>query len=159
MEPDYWRSCKNILQLFTNIRTVNGTWSQNNEERWSLSGPTSKNLEAKTKFHEVIENFCDKQIGIFLAQSISFTPMSLNFDDNAFGEFLQLGGFYKNGKIVKSIKMDDTLKINFLVSNYDITDILIEPWIAAIAQHGLIENGNVKVNDKCIKSNYKLKGV
>ncbi len=40
--------------------------------------------------------------------------------------------------MVKSRNDTDKLKINFLISNWDITEVLIDPWIAAIAQHGLI---------------------
>lgn len=80
---------------------------------------------------------------MFLAQRINFTPISLNIDSNPFGEIQQHGGFYKNAKVVKSRKDDDLLKINFLISNWDITEILIDPWIAAISQHGLIADDNV----------------
>lgn len=89
-----------------------------------------------------------------MAQNVNFTPFSLNVDGQPFGELQQHGGFFKNAKIVKSRKDDDTLKINFLVSNWDITDILIEPWIAALAQHGLIEYGPISLKAKIIITEY-----
>ena len=124
----------NLLQLYTNIKAVNKTWNDANRESWHVNVNRTK-----SENDDYIRQFCNTEMGVFLAQSVQFSPISLNFDDNVFGELQQLGGFYKNAKVVKSIKHDDNLKINFLVSNYDITDILIEPWIAAIAQRGLIE--------------------
>ena len=35
-----------------------------------------------------------------------------------------------------------SLKVSFLISNWDISDILFDPWISAVAQKGLIEDEN-----------------
>jgi hypothetical protein len=42
------------------------------------------------------------------------------------------------GYIAQNRQVNRSLKVNFLVSNWDIGDILFEPWIAAVAQRGLI---------------------
>ncbi len=49
-----------------------------------------------------------------------------------------MGGFLKFGKVVQSRTSTDELKVNFLVSNWDIGDILFDRWIAAVSQKGLI---------------------
>lgn len=49
------------------------------------------------------------------------------------------GGFLNMGRVFQSKAANNTCNISFLVSNWAITDILFEPWIAAIAQRGLTE--------------------
>lgn len=140
---------RNLLQLYKNIESVTNTWLKTKSDLWKVDLGN-----AKIKINDYISRFCNNEMGMFLANQVNFTPISLNVDDNPFGELQQTGSFYKNAKVVKSIKSDDNLKINFLVSNYDITDILIEPWIAAIAQHGLIETGNICLKAKIILREY-----
>lgn len=141
---------KNLLQLYYNILSVNNNWSNNNDERWKIDMTQVKNT-SMTNIDDYIRSFCSSGLGIFLAQQVQFTPFSINADAAPFGELQQHGSFFKNGKAVKSRKDDDNLKINFLVSNWDIGDILIEPWMAAIAQYGLIERGDI-----CIKAKIKI---
>ena len=131
----------NLLQLYKNILSVNEGWSNWHEEKWKMD---LKQIE--TSSQENVDNFirhlCSDEIGVFLAQQINFTPFSVQVDKNPFGELQQFGGFYKNGKIVKGRNDEDSIKINFIISNWDITDLLIEPWIAAIAQNGSIMASN-----------------
>ena len=132
-----------LTHIFRSAKYVNQIWEGNNAETWKID---TKSIENKTKnnnnTNNEVENFLnlsqDNTIGLFLAQRINFTPLSVNYDTNPFGEIQQHGGFYKNAKVIKSRKDDDTLKINFLVSNWDLGDILFDPWIAAISQYGLI---------------------
>lgn len=46
------------------------------------------------------------------------------------------------------------LNISFLISNWDIGDILFDPWIAAVAQKGLIEDGSSTIKAKITISEY-----
>jgi hypothetical protein len=41
-----------------------------------------------------------------------------------------------------------------LVSNWDIGDILFDPWIAAVAQKGLIEDDNSSIKGKIVIKEY-----
>lgn len=127
----------NLVQLYNNITEVNRKWSDTRAEGWGVSVKKALNTSKQTA-HDYLSHFTENELGVFLASKINFTPMSINYDGDCFSELQQFGGFYKNAKTVKSRKQDDTLRINFLISNWDISEILIDPWIAAIAQHGLI---------------------
>lgn len=141
---------KNLLQLYENITAVNTSWSnRTSNTTWEISVNEQSN-----KRRDYIKNLCESELQFFLAQSANFTPLSLNYDNQPFGEMQQHGSFYKNAKTVKSRKDDDSLKIGFLTSNWDIGDILIEPWMAAIAQYGLIERGNLCIKAKIIITEY-----
>lgn len=141
---------RSLSELYYNIKKVNETWNNNRAfTTWAINIP--ENLENAESY---ITSLSKEQLGIFLAQNVNFTPFSINYDGAAFGELQQHGSFYKNAKVVKSRKDDDTLKISFLVSNWDIGDILIEPWMAAIAQHGLIEHGDICIKAKIIITEY-----
>lgn len=140
MIGDIDTSNQNLFQLYKNITSVNQTWASNRAEGWQVSLNQAKNTSKQTA-ENFIKQFCDNELGVFLAQKVNFTPMSVNYDSDTFGIIQQQGGFFKNAKIVKSRKNDDNLKINFLISNWDLSEILIDPWIAAISQHGLIADG------------------
>ena len=127
----------NLVQLYNNITEVNRKWSDTRAEGWGVSVQKALNTSKQTA-HDYLSHFTENELGVFLASKINFTPMSINYDGDCFSELQQFGGFYKNAKTVKSRKQDDTLRINFLISNWDLSEILIDPWIAAIAQHGLI---------------------
>lgn len=133
-------SNQNLLQLYKNIIKVNETWDKSKAEEWQISIAQAQNKSKQTA-DIFIKHLCDDEMGVFLAQQINFNPISINHDNESFGLLQQQGGFFKNAKVVKSRKSDDTVRINFLISNWDISEILIDPWIAAIAQHGLIADG------------------
>ena len=129
---------RNMLQLYKNILAVNEGWKKWHGEPWHVT------LKSEDSVEDFIRHLSSDEIGLFLAQSIQFTPFSIQVDKNPFGELQQFGGFYKNGKISKGRNDEDTLKINLLVSNWDLSDILIEPWIAAVSQNGLIMSTNTE---------------
>lgn len=88
-----------------------------------------------------ISSFSEKA-GVFLAQDVQFNPLSINILDKPWGEgSSQHHGFLNFGNVSLGRQDSKSLKISFLVSNWDIGDILFEPWIAAVAQKGLIEDG------------------
>lgn len=140
---------KNLLQLYKNIITVNEKWDSLNGESWKIT-----HSELLTKTDDFIKALCESDLKFFLAQTANFTPLSINYDNQPFAELQQHGSFFKNGKTVKSRKDDDQLKIGFLSSNWDIGDILIEPWMAAIAQYGLIETNQICIKAKIIITEY-----
>ena len=88
-----------------------------------------------------ISGFSEKS-GVFLAQDVQFSPLSVNILDKPWGEgSSQHHGFLNFGNVSLGRQDSKSLKISFLISNWDIGDILFEPWIAAVAQKGLIEDG------------------
>lgn len=66
----------------------------------------------------------------------------------------QHGGFFNFGNIAQSRPNNRKLNINFLISNWDIGDILFDPWIAAVTQKGLIEDGNSSIKAKIVIREY-----
>ena len=99
---------------------------------------------------EFIKKFTE-QSGIFLAQDVQFTPLSVNVLDRPWTEgSSQHHGFLNFGNISLGRQDSKSLKISFLVSNWDIGDIIFEPWIAAVAQKGLIEDGGPQIKSKII---------
>lgn len=145
-------SNRNLKQMYVLIDTINKTWRSNKTENWKISLDGAKNTSGKTP-EEYLSHFCDSELGIFLAQKVQFTPISVNYDRDSFGELQQQGGFFKSSKVIKSRKDDDTLKINFLVSNWDISEVLFDPWIAAITQHGLLAD-EMPIKAKIIITEY-----
>lgn len=116
-------------------------------------GETKTNLGANvTAYSEGTNNFVgqlsDSQMGLFLAQNIDFTPFTVQSTNSWFTEAQQHSGFLNFGNIVNARNNSNSLKVAFLISNWDITDLIIEPWIAAIAQMGTVdsENATIKTN-------------
>jgi hypothetical protein len=143
----------NLLQLWENIKAVNKAWKDTHDEGWiiDMSGAATKSKKTPEDF---LQHLCNTQIGVFLAQRVNFSPIGINFDGNTFGEAAQLGGFFKNAKIVKGRNDSDKLNISFLVSNWDIGEILIDPWIAAIAQYGLFVDGKINLKARITVTEY-----
>lgn len=87
-----------------------------------------------------VEQLSDSQMGLFLAQNIDFTPFTLQTTNSWFTEAQQHSGFLNFGNIVNARNNSNSLKIAFLISNWDITDLIIEPWIAAVSQMGTVDS-------------------
>ena len=131
--------------MYKNIISTNTTWKNKISSKWKISMPSASTDET------ICQNYFDEFInnnGVFLAQNVSFTPLSIQSTNNFFSELQQHGSFFNVGNIINSRQTPSGLKISFLVSNWDIGDILFDPWMAAIAQKGLIEDGG-----PCIKAN------
>jgi hypothetical protein len=92
--------------------------------------------------------------GIFLAQDVNFPPLQTQINQNYFTGGQQHGSFYNFGNISMSRPNNRNLNISFLISNWDIGDILFDPWVAAVAQKGLIEDGNSTIKAKITVSEY-----
>lgn len=66
----------------------------------------------------------------------------------------QFGSFYNFGRVAMARPNNRNLNISFLISNWDIGDILFDPWIAAVAQKGLIEDGQSSIKANIIIKEY-----
>ena len=111
---------------------MNKAWTNKISSKWKINLPNNTSA-----LQSYLSDF-SQNAGLFLAQSISFTPLSITSSNNFFGELQNHGGFFNTGNIIQSRQPHSGLKISFLVSNWDVGDIIFEPWIAAIAQKGLI---------------------
>lgn len=137
----------NLLQLNENIQSVLDAWSKTNCEKWNIE---VKNKDDLSKYFNMVQ---EGELGIFMAQNINFTPHGIIATESIFPQFQQFGGLIKGTKVVQSIQATDKLSINFLVSNWDIGDLLFDRWIAAIAQNGLLIE--TATNDKNLSTNLK----
>jgi hypothetical protein len=130
-----------IGTLNNGIIAANKLWSQKTATRWAINvGKLSLNDKFFSNFADLPE--------IFLASDVSFTPIENQIESNIFTQANQYGSFYNFGHIGMSRPNNRNLNIRFLVSNWDIGDILFDPWIAAVAQKGLIEDfqSSIKAN-------------
>ena len=141
-----------IDTLYDNIISTNTNWSNIIGTRWKIdlsqSSRTSKNT-GKLYIQEFTGNN-----GVFLAQDIQFTPMSANIIDKPWGVASNNNSFLNFGNIATGRSESKSLKISFLVSNWDIGDILFDPWISAVAQKALIEDGTPTIKARIILSEY-----
>ena len=133
--------------LYSAIRQANNSWNKMVTTKWKVTLP--KGTTTKTINQQYIQQFADNS-GMFLAQNVNFTPHSLTINENPFSQGQQHSGFLNFGYIAQNRQINRSLKISFLVSNWDITDILIEPWIAACGQFGLTETSNTSLKAKII---------
>lgn len=134
-------STNNFGALFNNICQVNSKFDSMFSPKWKLT----VNGEENTYFGSLQ----DSKIGLFLATDISFNANSVNITDSQSGLNQQFTGFLSFGKTQTGRNHNHAIKIKFLKSNWDINDLFIDRWIAAIGQQGLIEDEslpNIKGN-------------
>ena len=139
MDNDTPKTSK-LPTLYRAIIEQNSSWKDKKvQTSWGVDMSTVQSRNEKI-VDEYIQQFCTNS-GIFLAQNVNFTPHSLTTTDSVFPQGMQHAGFLNFGYIAQNRQINRSLKISFLVSNWDIGDILFEPWIAAAAQRGLVEDG------------------
>ena len=81
--------------------------------------------------------------------------MSVNVVDKPWSTVSNNNMFLNFGNVSAGRSESKSLKISFLVSNWDIGDILFDPWISAVAQIGLIEDdSNNTIKAKIIVREY-----
>lgn len=128
-----------ISQLYQNIILANHVYdNQNVKSKWGI--------EYASKVVNNPNNYIADLAGnskIFLAQSVNFRPYGITINENVFSNGQAAGGFLTFGKVLQSKSGGNECNINFLVSNWDICDVLVDPWIAAIAKYGLIEDDSI----------------
>lgn len=141
-----------LTTLYRNIIATNQLWKKKVGTSWGINvkepSQTSKNTPEK-----FITEFIGAS-GVFLAQNVQFTPLSVNVVDKPWTQASNAGTFLNFGNVAQSRSDNKSLKISFLVSNWDIGDILFEPWIAAVAQKGLIEDENSTIKADIIISEF-----
>lgn len=128
-------SAPSFEQLYKNILSANKKYKQMfTNILWEVTPgkSTSKFITGLTT-----------NIKVFLANDISFATNSNAIVHTADANLQQFGGFLSQGKILQARSSSLEAKISFLSTNWDINEILIEPWIAAIAQQGLIESSDL----------------
>lgn len=128
-----------LSYLYKSITKTNERWSNIVTTNWKI------NTDDLTKNDKnAVNNYMNQFIsesGIFLAQNINFTPHGVAMSQSPFTQGQQHGSFFNFGFTTQNRSLSNSLKISFLVSNWDVGDLLFDPWIAAVAQRGLIEQG------------------
>ena len=138
--------------LYKRIIAANKMWNNQVNTKWKIDLSAAER-KSKNKASEYIKNFVG-QSGVFLAQDVNFATNQATVNSNIFSQSQQHGGFFNFGNIALSRPNNRKLNINFLVSNWDIGDILFDPWIAAVAQKGLIEDDNSSIKGKIVIKEY-----
>lgn len=138
--------------LYKRIISANKMWSTQVNTKWKIDLSAAER-KSKNKASEYIKQFVS-QSGIFLAQDVNFATNQVTVNSNIFSQSQQHGGFFNFGNIALSRPNNRKLNINFLVSNWDIGDILFDPWIAAVTQKGLIEDDNSSIKGKIVIKEY-----
>lgn len=127
--------------LYNNILKVNNQYNATFSPLWKISTPSDD--------INFVLGAQDTTIGMFLASEISFNGNSISITDTQSNNSLQYTGWLSYGKTVTGRSHNHAAKIRFFKSNWDITEIFIDRWIAAIGQQGLIEDSslsNIKAN-------------
>lgn len=122
--------------LYNNIVTVNNSHEAMYSPLWKIT--TSDDDKS------FIANSQDSTIGMFLASEVSFNANSVIIADTQSNNNLQYTGWLSYGKTMTGRNHNHAAKIRFFKSNWDITEIFIDRWIAAIGQQGLIEASELK---------------
>lgn len=125
-----------FAQLYNNILKVN--------EIYHTAYATSYKVGVKDDKYdrdlfEYIQTLQDNEIGMFLANEITFTPNSFNIQDNLSQINAPFSGWLSYGKIVSGRVHTHNGKISFYSTNWNINELLFDKWIAAIGEQGLIE--------------------
>ncbi|MBQ7820531.1 MAG: hypothetical protein IJ341_12655 [Bacteroidales bacterium] len=126
--------------LYNNILNVNNQYNASFSPLWKITTPGDSDF---------VINSQDSTIGMFLASEITFNGNSVIIADTQSNNATQYTGWLSYGKTLTGRNHNHAAKIIFFKSNWDITEIFIDRWIAAIGQQGLIEDSslyNIKAN-------------
>lgn len=127
--------------LYNNILKVNALYDATYSPLWKITTPNGAG--------DFVINSQDKNIGLFLANEVSFNANSINIVDTQSGAQQQYTGWFSYGKTQTGRNHNHAGKIRFAQTNWDFIEIFIDRWIAAIGQQGLIEDSslpNIKAN-------------
>lgn len=124
-----------FADLYSNIMSVNANYKSRFAN--SVWGVDLKGTES-----EFISGL-DKELKLFLASEVAYSTNQNTITGTANASLQQYGGFLSQGKVLMARASDLEAKVTFMSTNWDINEIFIDPWIAAIAQQGLIESSEL----------------
>ena len=141
---------KSLTSLYSNIISVNRTWNGSTfATQWKVDFPESMQKKIQTRFLNGLEG----ANGLFLASDITLHPFETTVNTSIAQEIRGQGGFLNMGNTLNQKVQGNGCNISFLVSNWQLGELLIEPWIAAILQRGLVESTNGPLDgNKSIKA-------
>lgn len=137
----------NLLTLYKNIDQANSRSKQVISSSWDV-----KNSSQSDYMNDFLNRLQGTKNAFFLAQGVSFDPQQATVE--------QLGsdmgdhkGFIRMGMIEKGIPSSFQVRMQFLETNWSLSDILFDKWIAAVTQQGLIEDSSLPSIKADIKIN------
>lgn len=121
----FQRLYKNIIDAnkdhFQTVRTIWGVSTTGTEDTSGLG------------MSEFMQGF--ETVGnLFMAQSVVINSAGVQDNSTIFSDLSQHGGFIAPGRVINARTYSSlSCSINFLESNWSIMDLIIDPWLAAIA--------------------------
>lgn len=106
----------------------------------NFSTKYSVNIFNNTELDHYLTNLQKSNTNIFLAQGVNINTNRTNVSESDAGYLQQHGGFITSGKTISSRNNMMSVNIQFLQSNYEISDIIFDQWISALACQGLIQD-------------------
>lgn len=139
--------------LYQAIVKVNQKWNEKVASKWEIKVDGAQTSSGSSIADAFLSKFAALP-EIFLAQDLNFSPIQVDMNHGIFPQGSQFGSFYNFGRVAMARPNNRNLNISFLVSNWDIGDILFDPWIAAVAQKGLIEDGQSSIKANIVIKEY-----
>lgn len=127
-----------LLELYKNIDKANRTYQASVGTAWKMAGPSNASFS-----NDFLNRLQSDQTEFFLAQGFSFDIRQVNINDNTSDFMAQESGFLKYGTVENGVSYNPTARFQFIQTNWSLSDILFDRWIAAVGQQGLIEDSSL----------------
>jgi hypothetical protein len=129
---DNQKEANTFANLYNNILKVNAAHDSVYSSLWKVDVPNG----AK----DFVINAQDNNVGLFLINQLNFDTNNVNIYD---GTSVSHSGWLSPGKTQAGRSITHKARMRFAATNWDINEIFIDKWIAAIGQQGLIEDSNL----------------
>lgn len=123
-------------KLFENILAVNSLYHSTFGSSYKVS---IKGDDENKLLFDYVNSLHDSEIGLFLANEITFNANDIKVQDVSSQQNQNFTGWLSYGKIATGRSHNHNGKISFYSTNWNISEIIMDKWIAAIGQQGLIE--------------------
>ena len=127
-----------LLELYKNIDKANRTYQSTVGTSWKITSPTNASFA-----NDFLNRLQSDKTAFFLAQGFNFDTRQVNISDNVADFMSQESGFLKYGTIENGAIYNPSARFQFLETNWSLSDIFFDRWIAAIGQQGLIEDSSL----------------
>lgn len=124
--------------LYANIDRVNRTFDAQIGTNWAIKSPDNQLF-----LDNYLSKVCIDKTGLFLAQAVTYDTHKVTIENTNASSLRPYSGFLEFGLISSSKQPATQCNIQFLVTNWNVGNILFDKWIAAISQQGLIEDSSL----------------
>lgn len=126
-------SVHSLSSLYNNIQKALERFKNTYATKFAVNVNQSKLAKYLTLLQQ-------EKLNIFLANMVTANTYSVSVEDSIAPGISQHGGFITAGKSITGRNQSLQCSIQFIQSNYEISEILFDQWIAAIAAQGLIQD-------------------